>query len=327
MYSSFFYPFLKVNLSKKVLQTHNSIHEFISNQKTIITIGTFDGVHLGHQKILCQLVEEAKTLQYESLVLTFFPHPRMVLGKDNSIKLINTIEEKKQLLKAIGIHHLIIHEFDTNFANLSALDFVEKILVKKLNVGKIIIGYDHKFGKGRTADINDLIEFGKQFGFEVEQISAEEIGDIAVSSTKIRKALLEGNIELANEFLGYTYEFTGKVIEGKKIGRTIQFPTANILIEENYKLLPKNGVYIIQSEIDNIICNGMMNIGTNPTLGENQQTIEVHFFDFDKNIYNRTLTIKVLEKIREEQKFDSLEALQLQLIKDENFSKSYFDKL
>ena len=309
------------------MQTHNSIHDFFSTKKTIITIGTFDGVHLGHQKILSKLVDEAKKLQYESLVLTFFPHPRMVLGKENSIKLINTISEKKQLLESIGIHHLIIHEFDTKFANLSAKEFVEKILVGKLNIGKIIIGYDHKFGKGRTADINDLIEFGKQFGFEVEQISAEEIGDIAVSSTKIRKALLEGNIELVNQFLGYTFEFTGKVIEGKKIGRTIQFPTANILIKENYKLLPKNGVYIITSKIDNKNYHGMMNIGTNPTIGDNQQTIEVHFFDFDQNIYNKTLTIKVLEKIREEQKFDSLEALQLQLIKDENFSKSYFDKL
>lgn len=309
------------------MQTHNSIHDFFSTQKTIITIGTFDGVHLGHQKILSKLVEEAKALHYESLVLTFFPHPRMVLGKENSIKLINTIEEKKQLLEAIGIHHLIIHEFDTNFANLSAKDFVEKILVGKLNVGKIIIGYDHKFGKGRTADINDLIEFGKQFGFEVEQISAEEIGDIAISSTKIRKALLEGNIKLANQFLGYTFEFTGKVIEGKKIGRTIQFPTANISIEESYKLLPKNGVYIITSEIDTKNYHGMMNIGTNPTLGENQQTIEVHFFDFDQNIYNKILTIKVLDKIREEQKFDSLEALRLQLKKDQTFSKSYFEKL
>ena len=309
------------------MQTHNSIHDFFSAKKTIITIGTFDGVHLGHQKILSQLVEEAKALQYESLVLTFFPHPRMVLGKENSIKLINTIEEKKRLLEALGIDNLIVHEFDTNFADLTALDFVEKILVGKLNVGKIIIGYDHKFGKGRTADINDLIEFGKQFGFEVEQISAEEIGDIAISSTKIRKALLGGNIKLVNQFLGYTFEFTGKVIEGKKIGRTIQFPTANIAIAENYKLVPKNGVYIIESEIDNIHYHGMMNIGTNPTLGENQQTIEVHFFDFDQNIYDKTLTIKVLDKIREEQKFDSLEALRMQLKKDQTFSKSYFNKL
>src|SRR5690606_7189084 len=206
------------------MQTYSSINQFRNLQKTIITIGTFDGVHLGHQKILSQLVKEAKMMQYESLVLTFFPHPRMVLGKDNAIKLINTIEEKKQLLESIGIDHLIIHEFDSDFANLSALDFVEKILVEKLNIGKIIIGYDHKFGKGRTADINDLIEFGERFGFEVNQISAEEIGDIAVSSTKIRNALLDGNIQLVNQFLGYTFTFTGKVIEGKKIGRTIQFP-------------------------------------------------------------------------------------------------------
>lgn len=309
------------------MQTHNSIHDFFSYQKTILTIGTFDGVHLGHQKILHKIAEQAGLFNYESVVLTFFPHPRMVLGKDTTIKLLNTLEEKEKLIEKTGIDHLIIQKFDEAFSNLSAADFVKQILVDKLNSGKIIIGYDHKFGKGRTADINNLIEFGKQFNFEVEEISAEEIGDIAVSSTKIRKALLEGNIQLVNQYLGYTFEFTGKVIEGKKIGRTIQFPTANISIEKNYKLLPKNGVYIITSKIDNINYHGMMNIGTNPTLGENQQTIEVHFFDFNQNIYNKKLTIKVLDKIREEQKFDSLEALQLQLNKDQTFSKSYFDKL
>jgi riboflavin kinase/FMN adenylyltransferase len=309
------------------MKKHLNIQEFKAVKKAIITIGTFDGVHLGHQKILHKIAEQAGLFNYESVVLTFFPHPRMVLGKDTTIKLLNTLEEKEKLIEKTGIDHLIIQKFDEAFSNLSAADFVKQILVDKLNSGKIIIGYDHKFGKGRTADINNLIEFGKQFNFEVEEISAEEIGDIAVSSTKIRKALLEGNIQLVNQYLGYTFEFTGKVIEGKKIGRTIQFPTANISIEKNYKLLPKNGVYIITSKIDNINYHGMMNIGTNPTLGENQQTIEVHFFDFNQNIYNKKLTIKVLDKIREEQKFDSLEALQLQLNKDQTFSKSYFDKL
>ncbi len=266
-------------------------------------------------------------MQYESLVLTFFPHPRMVLGKENSIKLINTIAEKKQLLESIGINHLIIHEFDTKFANLSAKEFVEKILVGKLNVGKIIIGYDHKFGKGRTADINDLIEFGKQFGFEVEQISAEEIGDIAVSSTKIRKALLEGNIELVNQFLGYTFEFTGKVIEGKKIGRTIQFPTANILIEENYKLLPKNGVYIVSCKINDTLFYGMMNIGNNPTIGDNEQSIEVHFFELNQDIYNHNLQISILKHIREEQKFNTIDELKTQLEQDKVFSENYITNL
>lgn len=309
------------------MKKYLNIQEFKAVKKAIITIGTFDGVHLGHQKILHKIAEQAGLFNYESVVLTFFPHPRMVLGKDTTIKLLNTLEEKEKLIEKTGIDHLIIQKFDEAFSNLSAADFVKQILVDKLNSGKIIIGYDHKFGKGRTADINNLIEFGKQFNFEVEEISAEEIGDIAVSSTKIRKALLEGNIQLVNQYLGYTFEFTGKVIEGKKIGRTIQFPTANISIEKNYKLLPKNGVYIITSKIDNINYHGMMNIGTNPTLGENQQTIEVHFFDFNQNIYNKKLTIKVLDKIREEQKFDSLEALQLQLNKDQTFSKLYFDKL
>ncbi len=251
----------------------------------------------------------------------------MVLQQDASIKLLNTIEEKAELLEKFGIDNLIIHPFDAAFSNLSAEEFVKEILVDKLNLHKIIIGHDHRFGKNRTADINDLISFGKKYNFEVEQISAQEINEIAISSTKIRKALLESDVRLANDYLGYSYFISGKVVEGKKIGRTISFPTANIEIKENYKLLPKNGVYIVSSEIDGITYFGMMNIGKNPTIGENEQSIEVHFFELNRDIYNENLKISILEHIREERKFNSLSELQTQLEKDKSFSLDYIENL
>jgi len=309
------------------LKTYFSAYKFAAVRKTIITIGTFDGVHLGHQSLLKRLADSKNEEKTESVLLTFFPHPRMVLQQDSSIKLLNTIDEKATLLEKFGINNLIIHQFDEVFSNLSAEEFVEEILVDKLNIHKIIIGHDHRFGKNRSADINDLISYGKKYGFEVEQISAKEIDEIAISSTKIRKALLEGNVKLANEYLGYPYFISGKVVEGKKIGRTIGFPTANIQINESYKLLPKNGVYIVSSKIKNIDYFGMMNIGNNPTLGDNEQSIEVHFFDLKEDIYNENLQISILEKIREEHKFNSLTALQAQLEKDKLFSLNYIKNL
>lgn len=309
------------------MKTYNSIFNFSSQKKTILTLGTFDGVHLGHQSILDKLKKATHQGFYESIVLTFFPHPRMVLNQDTSIKLLNTIDEKTKLLANFGIDNLIIHPFDAAFSNLSAEEFVKEILIDRLNIHKIIIGHDHRFGKNRTADISDLILFGKKYGFEVEQINAHEIDEIAISSTKIRKALMEGNIQLANQFLGYSYFISGKVIEGKKIGRTLGFPTANIQINESYKLLPNNGVYIVSSEINDILYFGMMNIGNNPTIGENEQSIEVHYFDMSENIYNKKLKISILEHIRDERKFNSLPDLQAQLEKDKLFSLNYIQNL
>ena len=309
------------------MKIYQSTINFSTNRKTIITIGTFDGVHLGHQSILKKVVEAKENNTYESSLLTFFPHPRMVLQQDTSIKLLNTIDEKAELLDKFGIDNLIIHPFDAAFSNLSAEEFVKEILIDRLNIHKIIIGHDHRFGKNRTADISDLILFGKKYGFEVEQINAHEIDEIAISSTKIRKALMEGNIKLANQFLGYSYFISGKVIEGKKIGRTLGFPTANIQINESYKLLPKNGVYIVFSEINDIPYFGMMNIGKNPTIGENDQSIEVHYFDMSENIYNKKLKISILEHIRDERKFNSLSDLQAQLEKDKLFSLNYIQNL
>jgi riboflavin kinase/FMN adenylyltransferase len=313
------------NLS--LLKTFNSISNYTSNKKAIVTIGTFDGVHIGHKKILEKLMHSAISLDCDSVVLTFFPHPRMILQQDSDIKLINTVAEKTLLLEKIGIDKLIIHPFDREFSRLTAEEFVKNILVDKLNIRKIIIGHDHRFGRNRTADINDLILFGEKYNFEVEQISAQEINEIAVSSTKIRNAILEGEISLAKKYLDYDYFFTGKVVQGKQLGRTIGFPTANIEIAEEYKLIPKNGVYIVKSFYNNKTIFGMMNIGNRPTVNGENQTIEVHFFDFNETIYNQNLTISILERIRSEEKFPSLEALKLQLKNDKEISLQFISNL
>ena len=308
------------------MKVFHSINSFKAEKKTIITIGTFDGVHLGHQSILKKVIDQAKTNNSESTVLTFFPHPRMVLQQDSDIKLLNTIEEKTFLLRQLGVDNLIIHPFDLEFSRLSAEEFVTQVLVEKLNIGKIIIGYDHRFGRNRTATIDDLIAFGEKYNFTVAQISAKEIDEIAISSTKIRKALEEGDVALANSYLGNPYFITGQVVEGKKIGRTIQFPTANIQPSEDYKLIPKIGAYIITAQIDSQVVNGMLNIGYNPTISNDTISIEAHFFNFDGNLYQKNIKVNFLERIRNEQKFETLEHLKEQLKHDKLYALNYFEK-
>lgn len=309
------------------LKLFHSITDFRSTKKTILTLGTFDGVHIGHKKILEKITQNTQDGKYESLVLTFFPHPRMVLQEKSEIKLLNTIAEKTKLLENTGIENLVIHPFNESFSRLTAEDFVSSILVNQFHIQKIIIGHDHRFGRNRTADINDLIAFGEQYGFEVEQISAQEIKDVSVSSTKIRKALTEGDMTLANEYLGYDYFLTGTVAKGKQLGRTIGFPTANLKIEEEYKLIPKNGVYIVKSIIDEIVVYGMMNIGFNPTVGGQTQSIEIHFLDFDEDIYDLEIAVSLLQYVREEQKFGSVDFLKEQLKKDKETTRDFINKL
>lgn len=309
------------------MKIFKSIKDFSSDKKTILTLGTFDGVHKGHQKILKKITQGTENGKYESLVLTFFPHPRMVLQENSDIKLLNTIEEKIYLLEAIGIENLVIHPFDEIFSQLTAEDFVRTVLVDQFNIHKIIIGHDHRFGKNRTANIDDLIGFGEKYGFEVEQISVQEINDISVSSTKVRKSLLEGNMALANKYLGYNYFLSGTVVKGKQLGRTIGFPTANIKIEEDYKLIPHNGVYVVRSVINEKTVFGMMNIGFNPTVSGEKLTIEIHFLDFDTNLYDQKITVSILKYLRPEQKFDSLDLLTQQLEKDKNTALTYLSGL
>jgi len=293
-----------------------NIESYKPTEAAVVTIGTFDGVHIGHKKIINRLVNTGKQAHLKSVILTFFPHPRMVLQKDSNIKLINTIDERRVILDALGLDYLLIKKFTHDFSRLSAEDFVKQILVEKLNAKKVIIGYDHRFGRNRNADINNLKTYGETFGFEVEEISAQDIDEVAVSSTKIRKALDEGDIEKANAFLGYHFMLTGKVKKGRGLGKELGFPTANIEIEENYKIIPKQGSYIVSSIINGAKIYGMMNIGMNPTVNGSKQTIEVHFFNFENDIYESVLKIDLLHRIREEEKFESVEALKNQLAKD-----------
>lgn len=305
------------------MKLYQSINSFQSHKKTIVTIGTFDGVHIGHQKIIEKLIHNAKANDCESLILTFFPHPRMVLQEHSEIQLLNTIEERTELLQKTGLDHLIIHPFDKAFSRLTAEEFVKDVLVDQLNIYKIVIGHDHRFGRNRTANIDDLIEFGEKYGFEVEQISAQEIEAVSVSSTKIRTALEEGNIRLANQYLGQPYFLTGIIRKGKQLGRTIGFPTANLKIEENYKLIPKKGVYIVQSVLNDKTVYGMMNIGVNPTVGGESTSIEIYFLDFSGDLYDQKIQVSLLEPIRSEEKFASIDLLKAQLEKDKNTLKTF----
>ena len=326
----FLYVIITINLQhhKKTtaLNIFHSINDFKSTKKTILTLGTFDGVHIGHKKILERVTQNTENGKHESLVLTFFPHPRMVLHGQSEVKLLNTIDEKIDLLEKIGIQNLVIHPFDETFSRLTAEEFVKTILVERFQIQKIIIGHDHRFGRNRTADINDLIAFGKKYNFEVEQISVQEIDAVSISSTKIRNALMEGNMALANDYLGYDYFLTGTIAKGKQLGRTIGFPTANLKIEENYKLIPRNGAYVVKSIIDQKKVYGMMNIGYNPTVAGQNLSIEVHYFDFDEDIYNQKISVSILEHLRPEQKFGSVDLLKEQLEKDKQTALNYINK-
>ena len=304
------------------MKVYNALKDY-NNHPSVITIGTFDGVHLGHKKIIERLCEFGQNNQLNSLILTFFPHPRMVLNKDYNLKLLSTIEEKKTRLEALGIDALVIEPFTINFANLSAEDYVKTVLVEQLNAKHIIIGYDHRFGKNRTANIDDLKFYGSSLGFTVEEIPAEDIEAVSISSTKIRHALHEGLIEKANRYLGDHYTIQGIVVKGKGIGKSLNYPTANIQINSDLKLIPKHGVYIVKCLIDNKFCWGMMNIGVNPTFDNNELSIEVHFLDYDGDLYGNALNIELLKHLRNEKKFNSIENLKNQIALDESQTRDF----
>ena len=293
----------------------------------VTTIGTFDGIHIGHQKILKKVVKLAEKQGYIPIVLTLFPHPRMVLEKDDSIKLLNTIDERIKLLKSFGIQEVVVKEFTKEFSNLSAEEYVKNILVDELNTKEIVVGYDHHFGKNRSANINDLRKYANVFDFKIEEISAQDIEDVTVSSTKIRNALNDGDVLLANSYLGYNFFITGRVVKGKGLGRRLDFPTANIEIKEIYKLIPRDGVYVVRSIYKNVPIYGMMNIGSNPTIDNKGRSIEVHFFDFNEDIYNHVFKIEFLKRLRSEQKFKNIEALQSQLQVDRESAMKFIEQL
>jgi riboflavin kinase/FMN adenylyltransferase len=309
------------------VKIYNNVSEFDASIPTVVTIGTFDGIHLGHRKIIQRLVDSAQKENLQTALLTFYPHPRMVLQQSSDLKLINTIDERKYILKETGLEHLIVHPFTIEFSRLTAREYVEDILVKGLNAKRIVIGYDHHFGRNRTANIEDLKAFGEEFGFEVDEISKQDIEDVAVSSTKIRTALEEGDLEKANEYLSRPFFLSGEVIRGKGLGKNMGYPTANLKVEESYKLIPKEGVYVVASVIGGDKKFGMMNIGTNPTVGGQERSIETYFFDLDMDLYGKHLQIQLLKRIRSEVKFDGLEALIKAMKADEVFARNYIKVL
>ncbi|MBX7181950.1 MAG: bifunctional riboflavin kinase/FAD synthetase [Bacteroidia bacterium] len=304
------------------MKVYNHISEFSGARNVVVTTGTFDGVHLGHRSIIRRLQTIANQVDGETLILTFDPHPRMVLfPDDNDLKLINTREEKIRLMEEAGVDHLIIHPFSKEFSRMTSLEFIRDVLVGKFQTKRLVIGYNHHFGRNREGGFEHLLEFGPVYGFEVEEIPASEVDHIEISSTKIRNALHEGDVKTANSYLGSEFEFSGKVIEGKKLGRKLGYPTANIQIADPYKIKPANGVYVVKAFYQEMEFGGMMNIGTNPTTDVgNGIHVEVNIFNFDKEIYGEQLSVKVLDRIRDEKKFNGLDELIEAIGKDKEFS-------
>jgi len=309
------------------MKIYNHIDEFKKIHNAVVTIGTFDGVHIGHQKIISRLQEVAKKNGGETVILTFFPHPRMILHpEDLNIKLISTMDEKAEKLAALGIDHLIITPFTRDFSNLTPQEYIQEILVKKIGTRHIIIGYDHRFGKDRKGGMKELQSFSSDFGFDVEEIPEQDINDVAVSSTKIRNAILSGDAKTAKDFLGYAFQLNGKVIKGDQLGRVLGFPTANLFIEENYKLIPSDGIYAVSIEFNTEessrkTAKGMAYIGHRPTINGMSRNIEVNIFDFDEDIYGQIIRVNFLEHLRGDKKFNSLEDLKKQLTRDEKAAR------
>ncbi|WP_199140958.1 bifunctional riboflavin kinase/FAD synthetase [Pedobacter sp. ASV12] len=348
------------------MKIYNQLSDFKKLDHAVVTIGTFDGVHYGHQKIIKRLCELAQATGGESVILTFFPHPRLIIDPENQdLKMINTIKEKAQILENLGVDHLIITPFTRDFSNLTPDEYIKNILVDTIGTKQLIVGYDHRFGKDRKGDMNQLLANAQQYGYTVEQIPEQDINDVAVSSTKIRKALLEGDVALAAEYLGYYFSINGPVIKGDKIGRTIGFPTANIFVEETYKLIPSDGIYAVTIEMDSegegagaadgrqedagtkskvqsleaekqsllplnpqpSTFKGMAYIGQRPTINGMTRNIEVNIFDFNREIYGQTITMNFLKFLRHDVKFTGLEALTAQLHQDKLDTLAFFDSI
>lgn len=310
------------------MNIYNHVNEANHIIKPVITIGTFDGVHLGHLQLINRLTAVATKCGGETTILTFYPHPRMVLAPENhELKLLTTIEEKKILLEKAGINHLIIHPFSREFSLLSSEEFIKNILVEKIHTHKLVIGYDHHFGKNREGSFEHLKKNAPKYGFEVEEIAAKDVDNIAVSSTKIRVALERGDVLTANKYLGYNYFFSGTVTKGRQLGRTLGYPTANIELHDNYKLVPGDGVYAVRVYIHNKSYNGMMSIGFNPTVNGTKRTIEVNIFDFNTDIYGENITVFFYRKLRNEAKFSGLGELKEQLLQDKLQTQALFATL
>ncbi|MDN5285729.1 MAG: bifunctional riboflavin kinase/FAD synthetase [Mucilaginibacter sp.] len=299
------------------MRVYNHIDEFSPVKNAVVTIGTFDGVHIGHREIISGIKKLADSIGGETVILTFFPHPRMILHpEDESLKLITTITEKAQLMEQLGVDHLIITPFSRDFSNQTAEEYIRDVLVNKIGTKKIVIGYDHRFGKDRQGGLQDLLKLGPVYGFEVVEIPEQDINEVGISSTRIRNALLKGEIELANSYLGYPFFITGTVIRGDQIGRQLGYPTANIVVEEKYKLIPADGIFAVTVNVAGEEYKGMAYIGSRPTINGLTRNIEVNIFDFDQEIYNQPIRMEFLHYVRGDIKFASLDELKVQLAKD-----------
>jgi len=333
------------------MQIYHHINDFKKLKNAVVTIGTFDGVHLGHQKIIQKLVEKAQQINGESVILTFFPHPRMILNpEDHQLKMINSMAEKALLLEKLGINHLIITPFTRDFSNQNPQEYIEEILLQKIGMKAMVIGYDHRFGKDRNGGLAELQQFSKIYNYEIDEIPEQDIADVAISSTRIRKALAKGDVESANILMGHPFSLTGKVIYGDQIGRTLGYPTANLFIEESYKLIPSDGIYAVtveiqesknknqeltnpfepsNSQISNLkskVHKGMAYIGHRPTINGMSQNIEVNIFDFAEDIYHQSIQLNFLHFIRHDVKFEGLEKLREQLGRDKKSTLALFQK-
>lgn len=330
------------------MKIYHQLSDFKKLDNAVVTIGTFDGVHFGHQKIINRLCELAKTTGGESVILTFFPHPRMIIDPENQdLKMINTINEKAEILAKLGVDHLIITPFTRDFSNLEPANYIKDILIDTIGTKQLIVGYDHRFGKDRKGGMDELIKQAEVFKYAIEEIAEQDINDVAVSSTKIRAALLDGDVSLAAAYLGYDFSISGPVIKGDKIGRTIGFPTANIFVEETYKLIPGDGIYAVTIEMNEggkatalevedvnqmpatllpSTFKGMAYIGQRPTINGMTRNIEVNIFDFDREIYGQTIKMNFLKFLRHDVKFTGLEALTVQLHQDKEATLAYFSQ-
>lgn len=308
------------------MRIYHSIEDFPSDVNTIVTIGTFDGVHKGHQIIINRINEIAKKEAMESVVLTFDPHPRHVIYPDNQeLRLIHTLEEKIEALRKTGVQNLVLHKFTKEFSRTESVNFIRDFLVTKLNMKYMVVGFDHHFGKNRQGTFDNLIELSDAYGFKIEKIKPQNIGEVTISSTKIRNAILEGDCKKANTYLSANFSITGKVVQGNKIGSSIGYPTANIEIENQWKILPKNGVYAVKILLKNQQYFGMLNLGNRPSISDDSFAIEVHLFDFNATIYNEELKIEFIQRIRDEQQFSDLEKLKSQLKIDAINCKQIFN--
>ena len=299
------------------MKIYHTLDDFSTLGYAVVTSGTFDGVHLGHRKILERLKEIAKNNSGETVVITFWPHPRLVLHPDDqTLKLLNTFEEKTELLKEQGIQHLVRIPFTKAFSQISSLEFIKNILIEKIGTRKLVIGYDHHFGKNREGSFDQLKINAPKFGFEVEEIPRQEIDHLAVSSSKIRKAIEAGEVDLASQLLGRPYSLSGRVIKGNRIGSGLGFPTANLDIDSHYKLIPKEGIYAVNVEYERKMFGGMLYIGNRPTINGTKQSIEVNIFNFDKEIYGENLKVELKKLLRLDSRYNNLDELRDQLHKD-----------